>query len=286
MEKSITLLRRKRVDKSYWRGTQIDILLGLNFIKNKGKRTKKNNRLERENNETGNFVMFGEPEITSEYTFDQIVQNTHIYFNFNNGLLTSPKNFSSKLMRCLADYESGIKIPRFGVIPVFLVGQQFTFAHSNILIFDFKNKTCERFEPYGYSSEDKDFDKKMTKVLTVFKLKYQKPLKDADFQESEEHQISVSAKTAKKISSDPGGYCAAWCIWYVQLRLKFPKLTREQLIDKINKELKKLETSERTLIRNYANYLIRARGKILEDKGLGKERSRFSKIEQLQTLYN
>ena len=74
MPNSITLLRKKKVDKAYWRGSQIDILLGLYLIKNK--RSRGNSR----------FVMFGEPNIHAHYEFDQIVQNTHIYFNFNNGL--------------------------------------------------------------------------------------------------------------------------------------------------------------------------------------------------------
>ena len=54
-------------------------------------------------------------------------------------------------------------------------------------------------------------------------MKYKKPMKNADFQEMEEDDISMKVESAKIISDDPGGYCAAWCIWYVELRLKYPK---------------------------------------------------------------
>lgn len=271
MPNSISLLEKKRVDKSYWKGSQLDILLGLYFIKSRGGKER--------------FAMFGNPMINENYKFDQVVQNTHIYYNFKNGLLTSPINFTNKL-NSLSDGYGQEKL-RFGVIPVFLVGNQFTHAHSNVLIFDFKNKTCQRFEPYGFSTDDTKFDTKMRNLLkSKFNIRYLKPLKDEDFQETEEHQISISAKTAKKITDDPGGYCAAWCIWYVDLKLKNPNLSRQELKDKINKKLNKLETSVRTLIRNYANYLIRARGRVLTKKGLDKKKKRFSQIEQLRLFYN
>ena len=273
MPNSISILEKKRVDKSYWRGSQLDILLGLYYIKSRGGKER--------------FVMFGNPMINQTYKFDQVVQNTHIYYNFKNGLLTSPINFTIKLTSLLNGYGNEPGRLRFGIIPVFLVGNQFTHAHSNVLIFDFKNKTCQRFEPYGFSTDDTKFDTKMRDLLNrKFGVKYLKPLKDEDFQEIEEHQISISAKTAKKITGDPGGYCAAWCIWYVDLKVKNPDLSREELKNKITQKLDKLETSVRTLIRNYANYLIRGRGRVLTKKGLDKKRKKFSQIEQLRLFYN
>ena len=86
MPNSISLLEKKRVDKSYWKGSQLDILLGLYYIrKNRGGKER--------------FVMFGDPMINPNYEFDQVVQNTHIYFNFKNDLLTSPINFTQKMRK-------------------------------------------------------------------------------------------------------------------------------------------------------------------------------------------
>ena len=84
MPNSISILEKKRVDKSYWRGSQLDILLGLYYIKSRRGKER--------------FVMFGSPMINPYYDFDQIVQNTHIYFNFKNESLTSPINFTSKFV--------------------------------------------------------------------------------------------------------------------------------------------------------------------------------------------
>ena len=235
--------------------------------------------------------MFGEPEISENYTFDQIVQNTHIYFNFHNEFISAPKNLKNKMMTLLSDNKNNKKgAVRYGVVPVFLVGSQFTHAHSNIILFDFKKQTCERFEPYGFSTDDTRFDTRMRHFLKnsllPFKMKYLKPLNDEDFQETEEHQISDSAFSVEVISSDPGGYCAAWCIWYIEMRLRYSNLTREQLVSKINLKIKKLDTSVRELIRNYSEYLIRVSDKIMEKKGLDKNKDRFSKIEYLKRFYD
>ena len=35
--KSITVLRKKKIDGAYWRGSQVDIILGIHFLKNKYK---------------------------------------------------------------------------------------------------------------------------------------------------------------------------------------------------------------------------------------------------------
>ena len=277
MPNSISLLKRKKVDKAHWKGSQKNILLGLYHLKNKRGLKK--------------FEMFGEPEVSENYTFDQIVQNTHIYFNFHNEFISAPKNLRNKMMTLLSDNKNNKKgAVRYGVVPVFLVGSQFTHAHSNIILFDFKKQTCERFEPYGFSTDDTRFDTRMRHFLKnsllPFKMKYLKPLNDEDFQETEEHQISDSAFSVEVISSDPGGYCAAWCIWYIEMRLRYSNLTREQLVSKINSKIKKLDTSVRELIRNYSEYLIRVSDKIMEKKGLDKNKDRFSKIEYLKRFYD
>ena len=49
MPNSISILEKKRVDKSYWRGSQLNILLGLYYIKSRGGKER--------------FVMFGNPMI-------------------------------------------------------------------------------------------------------------------------------------------------------------------------------------------------------------------------------
>ena len=70
------------------------------------------------------------------------------------------------------------------------------------------------------------------------------------------------------------------------MRLRYSNLTREQLVDKINLKIKKLDTSVRELIRNYSEYLVRVSNKIMEKKGLDKNKDRFSKIEYLKRFYD
>lgn len=265
MPDSITLLRKRNVSGAYWKGSQLDILLGLNYLRNKNRKK---------------LVLFGEPEINNNYSFNQIVQNTHLYFNFNNGILTAPIGFREKLIKSLNDNSI-----RFGVLPVFLVGKQFESAHSNILFFDFRKRKCERFEPYGFSTDETKLDTRLRKIFSLFGMKYKKPMKNANFQEMEEDEISMKVESAKIISNDPGGYCAAWCIWYVEQRLKYPKKSREDLVEEIKKKIENLDSSIRTLIRNYANNLTRIRKRTLRKKGLGSKRTHFSKVEQIKKLY-
>ena len=265
-EKSLTILRKMKVKDSNWRGSQIDIILGLYYLKNKYK----------------NLILFGEPEINYNYDFDQVVQNTSLYFNFDKDILTVPIGFVTKLVKNLKNPTK-----RFGILPVFMVGKQFESAHSNMIIFDFFERTFERFEPYGFSTDDTKLDRELKKTFVKkFKLSYLKPLVKGDFQEIEEHQISMNVKTAKDISSDPGGYCAAWCIWYSEMRVKNPDIGREKLSKIVRTKIKNMDNSVRTFIRNYAGFLIRIRKRTLRKKNLGSKRTRFSRIEQVKTLLN
>jgi hypothetical protein len=264
--KSITVLKKKRIDGAYWRGSQVDIILGIYFLKNK----------------YSSIQIFGDAELNTEYTFNQIVQNTNLYFDFDSGILTFPINFNKKVNDSLEDFGQ----KRFGILPIFVVGKQFDHAHANMLIMDFKRKEFDRFEPYGFTTEDTKLDTALRKYFKELDtaIKYYKPSSNEDFQDLEEDQISMKIKTARAISEDPGGYCAAWSIWYSEMRVMNPDLSRASLTKLIKKKFKNLENSYRTFIRNYANFLHMERKKTLKKKGLGSKRSRFSRMTQIRDL--
>ena len=70
------------------------------------------------------------------------------------------------------------------------------------------------------------------------------------------------------------------------MRLRYSNLTQNNLLVKLTLKIKKLDTSVRELIRNYSEYLIRVSDKIMEKKGLDKNKDRFSKIEYLKRFYD
>jgi UDP-glucose 6-dehydrogenase len=56
-------------------------------------------------------------------------------------------------------------------------------------------------------------------------------------------------------SGDYGGYCLAWCTWYLEHRIKNKNISPKNLVDKLLKKLSYNKDSFMEYIRNYANKL-------------------------------
>ncbi len=132
-------------------------------------------------------------------------------------------------------------------------------GHANMLIFNFHRKEVERFEPHGYSDKKgtdkdnlglgaviKDMNKYFKKELG-YEFKYMKPkqvsnqtIKDkGDWEEYQGFQYSDRSRDMPKnltfknvVITSAGGYCMAWGYFYLDLRLKFPKLSGGEIITK------------------------------------------------------
>jgi hypothetical protein len=105
-------------------------------------------------------------------------------------------------------------------------------SHLNMIIIDNLEKTFERFEPNKHGAESIHgkliftmLDNKLEKILP--KYKYYPPSKfspfELIFQDIEESNLKKGIKIPIQMI-DAEGYCAAWCIWYTEMRLKFPQL--------------------------------------------------------------
>lgn len=140
--------------------------------------------------------------------------------------------------------------------------------HANILIYDFNNMTVERFDPYG---DTVHFDKKLDEVLEEeltwdTGLKYIKPsnyLPVTSFQ-----TISDELNELNQKPGDFGGYCLAWCTWYLEHRIKNKNISSKILITKLLKKISELDISFMDYIRNYANKLNEERIKIYLSAGV------------------
>jgi ankyrin repeat protein len=92
--------------------------------------------------------------------------------------------------------------------------------HANCLIYDRKKKEAWRFESYGLTDMVKDgniMDTTLQGLLeSVYgKIKYYGPssyLSNIKFQLADNEDFTIA-----KSLGDPGGYCLAWCIWFIDV---------------------------------------------------------------------
>ena len=138
-----------------------------------------------------------------------------------------------------------------------------SYSHANILIFDNKQKTVERFETYGnkkfrdqkyYDSFDNKFEKLVKKHL---KYKYLRPkdicpIKGLQF--IEELNIKKNIETIRE--DDPSGFCVAWSFWYADLRMTYPDIEQKKLQIKAIEIINKNPITFRRFIRNYAQFIL------------------------------
>jgi hypothetical protein len=125
-------------------------------------------------------------------------------------------------------------------------------GHSNVLIFDLKNKKVERFEPYGHEPnffkyDDALFDlslKNFIKTIDV-NFKYVSP---------KDYALKIGFQTmevneTESYVGDPDGYCSAWCLFWTVLKIQHPSITSQKLFILIIREVMNKGITYKSLIR-------------------------------------
>ena len=130
-----------------------------------------------------------------------------------------------------------------------------TGLHANILIYDFNRMTIERFDPFG---DTVYFDKKLDEILDEelcwnTGLTYLKP---SDYMQVAGFQtISDELNPLNQKSGDFGGFCLAWCTWFLEHRIINQKVNQKDLVKKLIKKISMMNITFMEYIRNYANKL-------------------------------
>jgi len=155
-------------------------------------------------------------------------------------------------------------------------------THANIIIIDKKRLTVERFEPYGivpqFNSDDLD-DFIKSNLLPVC-LKYYK--KDFTYLTPSElnnnvgfQAISNDGSSMVKKMGDPLGYCLAWTLWYLELRVENKNISSDELIKKslsdiINKNKREKDNNRIMIdfIRDYTIKLDRMKNDFMKESGI------------------
>lgn len=140
-------------------------------------------------------------------------------------------------------------------------------AHANYLIYDKETNEIERFEPYGSESPYSfDYNSKLLDNILTRKFKeidssivYIEPSKYLPKIGFQMHDISEHTFHI----GDPGGFCALWSIWYVDMRLTYKSVDRKVLVNTLLKNMKKNNVSFKNTIRNYSVNVVKIRDEVL-----------------------
>jgi hypothetical protein len=150
--------------------------------------------------------------------------------------------------------------------------------HANVIIFDKDDNSYRRFEPYGYISTDDEMylDKLVMDTIIKIsnkKIKYYKP---GDFLQKGRFQtISNDSSIEVRKTGDPNGYCLAWCLWYIELKLNNPSMKEKDLIEKAADKIFTIYCESDTpyidFIRDYGRKLNDEKDKLFEEFNIDKE---------------
>jgi hypothetical protein len=178
--------------------------------------------------------------------YDDEKYNIHPYLN---NIINSAKKNNK--------YDYGI---------VFLSIKNNDTLHANILIYDFNNLIIERFEPYGSNYNNK-LDNLLEEELTWNTgFKYIKP---SEYLPLSGFQTISDENNEKYIKhGDFGGFCLAWCLWYIETKILNKNIKSNILVNKLINKINKLDITFVEYIRNYSNFINKKRIKYLNKMGI------------------
>jgi len=188
----------------------------------------------------------GRTELPWEITYNDTTNILNIHPDINLLIETNKKNYD------------------YAVVFLGLTLDEEKLRHANVLFYDFKNSTVERFEPYGDSGIDEKLDDYLDEELTWNTgLTYLRP---KDFLNKPGYQLISNEGVEQLKPGDFGGFCLGWCIWYIEHRLKNSYINPKILNQKTMEKMLHLDLTFTEYIRNYSNKLFDLKFKIAKDK--------------------
>lgn len=194
------------------------------------------------------------PEILDYILFWEDKDNYYISDNLFNLINSSIKEYPNK-----------------NIFLYLSIGSPETMLHANIIYIDIKNKQIERFDPYG--NIEKNYIDGIDAILgkEFLKLDKFKYVGTSYMGVTSFQTISQETDIHKKKFGDLGGFCLAWCIWFIELRLKNPKIETKILVEKTIKKMIKNKIEFIEFIRNFAASLDKYLRKFIQKAGVRKK---------------
>lgn len=133
--------------------------------------------------------------------------------------------------------------------------------HSNLLIIDPLHQTVERFDPEGATGADMQQLDEWVKLVLI---RSHPQLKKYNYLKAAGCNVFQLIDTSyhDERPGDPIGYCTAWCLWYLETRIKNWYWHPSHVWDQASKKLFNI-SSFREHIRNYSIALSERRNKII-----------------------
>jgi len=259
IDKCITIEEGIKLDICTFTGTLLDILIGLIFIMKKHNNTCSIiNKNITNNNKICNYYK----SINKYNEFCNFIQFEIVWVN-NKLLLID--NFINIFNDCLS------KNNKFIIIPLGI--EMDNGSHANYLIYDIKINEVERFEPHGgtmpigfnYNATELDISIQELFIEINPNIKYIRP---EDYISKISFQIMDSLENKNQRIGDPGGFCALWCIWYVDNRITYDIYDRKKLIKYLLSGVKSQNISYKNMIRNYSRNIITIRDELLKSANI------------------
>jgi glutaredoxin len=189
-----------------------------------------------------------------------------IQTNGKNGYIHIPPGYWDSLKKC--------KQPRFIMLP-FGFSCATGVGHTNFLVYDTRTKEMERFEPHGKLDSKitcvnpNNIDERIKGIFNTnlgsnFIRRIYSPLEfcpEKCFQD-------IQVRENKRAKSDPRGFCVAWCIWYAEMRMKHPNMSRNAVVKKATNDISNNSgfKSYTSFIRAYSNFLLCLRKELVKSR--------------------
>jgi len=238
--------------KSYglYTGFEFDYLMGLLLIY---KLHKKN----------GLDIIINKDILETYTNIRYIMSNHHIIWNSEK--VTYPFYFEETILKKL-------KTSKYLAIPIGMCTKDNRNHHANIIFWDIKKKTIERFEPHGSGKSAYDTHLLDDLLETKFKT-YDKDIlyyRPKDFLQVVGFQYVENIENILFPISNDIGYCVAWGYWWVSQRMY--NINKNIDIPNIALELMKKIKTENNLFTNiiiqFADKIINEREKLLKNVNL------------------
>ena len=144
----------------------------------------------------------------------------------------------------------------------FMIGLIGLNQHMNAFVYDIHLQTLEIFEPHGSGSLSLGdlFPQDLYKAVYTVMRRYvpvKKLIQPQDYCPRGPQMLDINISSmfnAMMIRNKPLGYCAAWSLYYVDLRLSNPDIPQKTLIDAFND---RFWYNSLTFINAYSNFIVK-----------------------------
>ena len=174
-------------------------------------------------------IHFGMLYLTHKYKNDCVVfptiQKNTVSVNISpkKTSIQVPNGYWKSFSKCVSNKK------RFIISPITLTRNNKHF-HSNYLIYDRVHNELERFEPNGFSTNYPS-----ESIDPIIEKTYAKKIKNVKYFGNEQFcpfygYQKMEILEGNKLKTDPHGFCAAWSLFYADLRLGNPTKSRDEII--------------------------------------------------------